>query len=272
MALLLHLSDPHFGTERPEVVAALLDLSVRLQPQVVVLSGDITQRARRSQFASARAFWQALTAQHRLVLPGNHDLPLFNLWARLRAPYAAYQAALGPVEAPMIDTPAYRVIGVNTTRAGRHQDGEVSPAQIDAVSQRLRAARPGQLRVVVTHQPMAVITPQDRRHLLHGHAQAAAAWRDAGVDLLLGGHIHLPYVVPLPADSLGVTARPAWVVQAGTAVSSRVRGGLPNSVHLIDWRGPGSDGGCWWAQYDYRQGPRCFVQVGPAMKLTVDTA
>ena len=101
MALLLHLSDTHFGTEIPAVVAALLDLSRRLKPDVAVLSGDVTQRARRAQFEAAATFMQALQAHAKLVLPGNHDLPLFNLWGRCTAPYAGFERVFGPVARPV---------------------------------------------------------------------------------------------------------------------------------------------------------------------------
>jgi len=268
MAVLLHLSDTHFGTETPEVVTALLDLSARLRPEVAVLSGDVTQRARAGQFDTAHKFMRALTAQAKLVLPGNHDLPLFNLWARWRTPYAGFERVFGSRRSLIVHTPEFLVLGVDTTRAKYHKTGEVSPAQVAEVAQHLRAAQPGQLKVVVTHQPMAVITQEDRKNLLRGHAHALQAWSDAGVDLLLGGHIHLPYAMPLTL-SLGMGDHPAtpWVVQAGTAVSKRLRGGSPNSVHLIEWADSAAGKVCRLMQYDYLSGPRCFAQVGPAVEL-----
>lgn len=92
------------------------------------------------------------------------------------------------------------------------------------------AADPGQLRVVVVHQPLAVTEPRDRHHLLRGHDEALRVWAEAGADLLLGGHIHLPYTLALHGQ-----ARRLWVVQAGTAVSSRLRPGVPNSVNIVRW-------------------------------------
>jgi 3',5'-cyclic AMP phosphodiesterase CpdA len=222
------MSDTHFGTERPPVLEALRRLVHESGPALVVLSGDVTQRARPAQFAAARAFVQSLRAPV-LAIPGNHDIPLFALATRLRAPYARYSAAFGDELEPAWSSPEWLVLGVNTTRWWRHKQGEVSPAQIERVAARLRQAGPGQLRVVVVHQPMAVIEDSDRRNLLRGHAQAAAAWAASGAQLVLGGHIHLPYVLDLPAPRGG----PLWVVQAGTAVSRRVRGGIPNSVNIL---------------------------------------
>lgn len=232
MSVLLHLSDTHFGTERPAVAEALLRLTREVRPEVAVLSGDITQRARRSQFAAARRFIAALAAPVKLVIPGNHDIPLFNLLVRLAYPYANYRRAFGPELAPQFSSDDLLVIGVNATRPWRHKDGEVSAAQIDFVAQRLRCAVPRQLRVVAVHQPLAVIRDSDRANLLHGHRHAAERWADAGADLILSGHIHLPYVRMLH-NRQSAFRRPVWAVSAGTAISRRVREGGPNSVNLI---------------------------------------
>jgi 3',5'-cyclic AMP phosphodiesterase CpdA len=232
MTLLLQISDPHFGTERPQVVAALLHLIETLPPDLVVLSGDITQRARRSQFAAARAFLDTLGAIPALVIPGNHDIPLFDPLARLCYPYANHQRAFGADLEPGFESAALLVLGVNTTRPWRHKDGEVSMRQIRRVAARLEAAQAEQLRVVVTHQPVAVTRAQDEKNLLHGRERAVTRWARAGADLILGGHIHLPYVLPLHDTFAGLPRR-MWAVQAGTALSSRTRGTIDNSVNLI---------------------------------------
>ena len=229
MSVLLHISDTHFGTEQPPVMAALLDLAARQQPDLVVLSGDITQRARPAQFQAARAFVDELGAPV-LAIPGNHDIPLLDLRERLTRPYARYAAAFGSDLEPVHTSPEWLVIGVNTTRAWRHRNGDVSAAQIERVATLLGGADPGQLRVVVVHQPAAVTEARDRPHLLHGHDEAVRVWAEAGADLLLGGHIHLPYTLALDGQ-----ARRLWVVQAGTAVSSRLRPGVPNSVNIVRW-------------------------------------
>ncbi|RYF72525.1 MAG: metallophosphoesterase [Comamonadaceae bacterium] len=230
MTVLVQISDTHFGTEQPPVVEALVRWVQAQAPDVLLLSGDVTQRATRSQFAAARAFLDRLAVPRTLVIPGNHDIPLYALAARLFSPYGRFSEAFGPELEPVLDQPDCLLLALNTTRWWRHEDGELSEAQIEGVAQRLRAARPGQLRIVAVHQPLVVTRREDERNLLHGHARAAARWAKAGVDLVLGGHIHLPFAKPLPTRST------AWAVQAGTAVSSRVRSGAPNSVNLI--RGP----------------------------------
>lgn len=232
MSVLLHLSDTHFGTERPDVCAALLQLAREVQPDIAILSGDVTQRARRGQFAAARRFMDALAAPVKLVIPGNHDIPLFNLAARLFYPYANYRRAFWPDLEPRFSSKDLLVIGVNATRPRRHKDGEVSAQQIERVARHLQRALPQQLRIVAVHQPIFVVRDSDRANLLHGHRQAVQAWAAAGADLILSGHIHLAYVRNL-GEQLNDLPRPVWTVSAGTAISRRVREGRPNSVNLI---------------------------------------
>lgn len=237
MSVLLHISDTHFGTEEPQVVAALQQLVRDQFPDAVILSGDITQRARGAQFAAARRFCDSLGVQHLLTLPGNHDIPLYNVAARLFSPYAGYKAAFGDELEPELEFGDVLVIGVNTTRPQRHKDGEVSPRQIERVVQRLNTARREQLRVVVTHQPACVMRPEDEENRLHGGPEAVRAWAGAGADLVLGGHIHLPYVSDVCA-LVEAAERTMYCVQAGTALSHRVRHGSPNSVNIIRWNPP----------------------------------
>ena len=243
MTVLLQISDPHFGTEQAPVVEALVALARQQRPDLLVLSGDITQRARTAQFRAARAFTDRLGGP-LLAIPGNHDIPLFNLWARWRHPYAGHCAAFGVDLEPVFSSTNLLVIGVNTTRAYRHENGELSAAQIDRVGTRLAGATAAQLRAVVVHQPMAVERAEDVKNLLNGHDLAQRVWAGAGADLVLGGHIHLPFVLPLPG-----LARRLWAVQAGTAVSSRVRPGAPNSVNLLRWQAAQRE--CQIEQWDF---------------------
>ena len=238
MTLLLQVSDPHFGTERAPVMQALLRLARAHAPDVLLLSGDITQRGRRAQYAAARAFVERLGVPRILAIPGNPDVPLFNVAARVLSPYREHVRAFGAELEPQLVTADLLLLALNTTRPWRHKDGEVSPAQVQRVVDRLRDAPRGQLRVVVTHQPACVMRPEDKKDRLHGGEQAVQAWARAGADLVLGGHIHLPYVSDACAIADSRTSRPLYCVQAGTALSHRVRHGTPNSVNLVRWNPP----------------------------------
>lgn len=255
MSVLLQISDLHFGTEQAPVVEALVALARQQRPDLVVLSGDITQRARTAQFQAARAFVDRLDAPV-LAIPGNHDIPLFNLWTRLHHPYAQHAAAFGADLEPVHDAPNLLVVCVNTTRAWRHKHGEVSGRQIESVARHLETAEAAQLRIVVVHQPVAVTRAEDVQNLLRGHQAALRQWAAAGADIVMGGHIHLPYVMPL-----NDLARPVWAVQAGTAVSSRVRSGRPNSVNLLRWGLASPEGQCLVEQWDFSASDQTFVRV-----------
>lgn len=261
MTLLLQISDPHFGTERPPVVDALVRLVHEQAPNLVVLSGDITQRARRRQFHAARVFMDRLGVTATLVIPGNHDIPLFDLATRLLNPYANHSRAFGADLEPMFESDLLLVITVNTTRYYRHTDGEVSAEQIERVARRLERATRSQLRVVVTHQPVAVTRPQDEINLLHGGDRAVRSWALAGVDLILGGHIHLPFILPLH-ERFADLPRKVWAVQAGTAVSRRIRHEAGNSINLIRYDGPQSKRrDAVVERWDYLDSKQCFRPV-----------
>lgn len=258
--MLLHVSDPHFGTEQPLVVQALLRLAHELRPELVVLSGDITQRARAHQFRAAREFVDRLGVANTVAIPGNHDIPLFNVAARIAAPYGSHVRAFGRTLEPEYCSDRWLVIAVNTTRAYRHVDGEVSAEQVERVARRLASASDAQLRAVVVHQPIGVMREADRKDLLHGHRHATERWSQAGADLVLGGHIHLPYVLPLHEQIRGLPRR-IWAVQAGTAVSRRVREGVPNSVNVIRHHDETGDGRCVVEQWDYTGPGNRFERV-----------
>ena len=252
MTTILQISDLHFGTEQPEVMAALRALSGEKKPDVLIVSGDITQRATASQFKNARAFCDQLGITQMVSVPGNHDIPLFNLFARLLHPYAAYQRSFGHALESALITPSLCLVTVNTTRWWRHKNGDVSTSQIERVRELLLRATPLQLRLVVVHQPVHVLRLEDEHDRLRGWQPAVRAWAAAGADIVMGGHIHLPYVCELSA-SIGGLERRMWCVQAGTAVSSRIRREAPNSVNLLEFDATSDKPHCQVQRWDYRK-------------------
>lgn len=271
MSCLLHMSDPHFGTEQPKVMRALAALVQAERPGALVLSGDITQRATRAQFARARAFVDSLAVPRMLAIPGNHDIPLFALPTRVLAPYARYRAAFGDELEPVVDSPDFLIVGVNTTRWYRHENGAASAQQAERAARRLAQGTARQLRVVVVHQPVAVTRAEDCKNLLVGREQAVRIWAEAGADLVLGGHIHLPFVLPLHEGTNGLTRR-MWCVQAGTAVSTRLRAGAPNSVNLVCFDGEPGERRCTVEQWDCDAGGAPFRRVrGQTLALSMNT-
>ena len=224
---LAHISDPHFGTEDAPICDALRADLLREAPDLVVLTGDITQRARQAQFRAARAFLDSLAPLPVLALPGNHDLPLFDLVTRFTEPYRYYRRHICTSLSPLWQGRRVAVVGVNSTRMLRHKHGELPAPLVEQVACQL-AALGEAFKVVALHHPLEIIEPSDRRNRVRGADAALAAWIAAGADLFLGGHIHLPYCV-----ATGKGPREALVLQAGTSMSTRRRNGRPNSYNLV---------------------------------------
>jgi 3',5'-cyclic AMP phosphodiesterase CpdA len=257
VTFVLQVSDPHFGTHRPHVVQALLRFAAAQAPDIVVLSGDITQRARSTQFAAAREFVDALPPAAVVAIPGNHDIPLFDVLTRAVRPYRNYMRCFGAELEPVVDARHARVIGVNTTRRHRHKHGEVSAAQVERVELLLRQARPDQVRIVVVHQPVLAARASDAVNVLRGAERAVRAWAAAGNDVIIGGHIHLPYVRALCEQYPGLDSD-CVTAQAGTAVSSRVRIGAPNSVNVLRCAAQAGSRRCVIERWDHNDASNAF--------------
>ena len=212
MTTVAHLSDLHFGTEEPALVEALHGCLTALAPDLVVVSGDFTQRAREHEFVAARAFLDELDAPW-LAVPGNHDLPL-DRPRRLFAPRDAYHRHITAERHPFFTAPGLAVAGLDTTRARRWKSGRVRKGHHWAIH-RLRHAEADALRVLVTHHPVA--------------DDAFAVAGAAGVDVLLAGHLHTGGPAELREGRL--------VLQAGTTLSARRRG-EPNGFNVLEWAAP----------------------------------
>lgn len=230
MRTIAHISDLHFGTEVAPIAEALVrDLHTQ-KPALVIVSGDLTQRARRRQFAAARDYLARLP-QPQLVVPGNHDVPLFDVLRRFCAPLTRYRHFISADMDPTFLDDEFIVAGLNTARSFTWKNGRISVAQIDALGRRL-AAGGRRVKIVVTHHPF--IPPPGAAGIdLVGRAQRAMPVLDAAnVDLLLAGHLHRGYAGDVRAHY--PHARRAMVsAQAGTAISRRMRAGEANAYNLL---------------------------------------
>jgi 3',5'-cyclic AMP phosphodiesterase CpdA len=231
---LVHLSDLHTGRVEAGVLAALTATINEVRPDLVVFSGDLTQRATRTQFLEARGFLDGLAAPY-LVIPGNHDVPLWNVARRFVTPLARYKRFITTDLEPCFQDDEIIVVGLNTARSFTLGEGRISRGQVAAALRRLQAAPRGVIRVVVTHHPFDLPPGVDERRLLGRARMAMAEFASAGAELFLSGHLHLSHVSH-SAERYRIAGHSALIVQAGT-VSMRGRGEEP-SFNILRLDGP----------------------------------
>ncbi len=224
MARLIHLSDLHFGAHDPQLVEAVGQKVNAIAPDLVVVSGDFTQRARTEQFQEACRFLEQLRdAGHEvLAVPGNHDIPLYDVLRRFLSPLTRYMRFIDDTLCPLQEIPGATVLGINTARSLTFKDGRINEEQMQFIRETFDRAAPDAARILVTHHPLFALKVGETVTRAVGRSDLALdAIGDAGVDLLLAGHNHDASVHS--ARDLVTRAGPALVVQAGTATSTRVR-------------------------------------------------
>jgi 3',5'-cyclic AMP phosphodiesterase CpdA len=225
MRVIVHLSDIHFGRLNPATVQPLSAAIARVAPDLLAVSGDLTQRARRSEFAAARQFLEALPFT-RLVVPGNHDVPLYNVFTRFFAPLSRYRRAITSELSPVYRDEEMIVAGVNTARSLTWGEGRINLGQVDAIVAQLAGGQPDLIRIVVTHHPFDLPEGVAEARLLGRAAMAMEKLSAAGADLFLAGHLHVSHTGHT-ATRYKIAGHSALVVQAGT-VSTRSRGEEPS--------------------------------------------
>ena len=224
MARLVHLSDLHFGAHDERLVEAVNWHVDHLKPDLVVISGDFTQRARTEQFREACEFLDGLRERGHEVLgvPGNHDVPLYDVLRRFLSPLARYRRFIDDSLCPFIELPGVAVLGVNTARSLTFKDGRVNREQVAFIRDTFARTPSEIFRVLVTHHPLFELRVGNELTPAIGRQELALdAVEESGVDLVLAGHNH--HASSQDASDLVTRAGGVLVVQAGTATSTRVR-------------------------------------------------
>lgn len=226
MPTFVHISDLHFGREQPAVIEGWLQATAELKPDLIIISGDLTQRATDDQYAAAKQFLDSLPWPY-FVIPGNHDLSATDWLERFFDPWKKWKEHLQTPLEPSLQTENYSLIGVNTARAaGWYFDwsrGQISHEQIATVQQGFQGSPANQLKIVVAHHPFWLPQDSEYRDLVERRDAAIEAFQAVGVDLILSGHVHSAYTQIIQG---------VLIVHSGTTFSNRL-GAQKNSFNVI---------------------------------------
>ena len=240
MARIAHLSDIHFGANDLAIVAAAEAWLLEAKPDLVIISGDFTQRAKLAEFKAASAWLTKLRGYGfaLLLVPGNHDIPLYDVVRRFVSPLRRYKRYIDDTPCPWFENDEVAVLGLNTARSLTIKDGRINHDQMDMLRERFANVSGDKTRILVTHHPlfsMPIGRGGELSEAVGQHDDAVEAVCAAGVHIALAGHFHQTYAEA--ARKMVEKAGASLVIQAGTATSTRLRNSQPQSFNWMHTNG-----------------------------------
>jgi 3',5'-cyclic AMP phosphodiesterase CpdA len=230
MKRIVHISDVHFGRDIPKVVAGLIRDVREAEPDLVILSGDFTQRAHASQYLRAKKMIDALPTP-RIVIPGNHDIPLYNLFARFASPKQNYKRFISRKTQMSFESDEVCVVALDSSRGYSISNGTLNDKQIEKAVKQLESWG-DRLKIVVTHHPYSAPEKFRKAMLINRAEISLEAFSKAGADVFLAGHLHLSYT-GTTKDRYPEIDRCMLVLSCGTSTSNRGRG-EPNNYNVLE--------------------------------------
>lgn len=235
MRTIVHLSDIHFGKIDRATIEPLVRAVHEARPNLVIVSGDLTQRALHKEFRAARDFVHSLPGP-QMIVPGNHDLPIWNPIERFARPLSRFKRFITPNLHPLYEDEEIAAVGINTARSRSTKYGHINRTQLAFVRQKLCPMPSDRIKILVTHHPFDL--PEgysNTRQLVNRAGRAMKVLAECGVDLLLAGHLHRIFARDT-AERYKTHGYAALVVQAGTATSWR-SSREANSFNIIECHG-----------------------------------
>lgn len=233
MGSILHISDIHVGPPHlPQLAGGVRDLVERRTPDLVVVSGDLTQRAKPYQFRQAREFLRSLEGSV-LVVPGNHDVPMYRFWERLFAPFRAYRKHFSPQLETVHRADGLFVAGINTAHSFTRKHGKVRSRRLAELRRLGDELEPAVFTVIVAHHPLVRPELFGREPAVRGAQRAAEVFGEIGVELVLSGHMH-QFFLGHSEDFFPELGHHFRILHAGTTTSRRRRG-VERNQNSCNW-------------------------------------
>lgn len=230
MTEIVQLADIHFGAQNEVAIQAAFESIMALEPDGIIVCGDLTQRGKKNEFEAAAA-WLDKFAVPKLIVPGNHDTPLLNMPARAIAPFERFNSYFAEASAP-IQIGGWRANGLNTARGWQARtnwaEGSVDLRELSVATQKIGQAG----SILACHHPFLPPENTPLKLTTARGKQASDQLARSPVTILLTGHIHAP------SASVQRTADGHYLALTAGTLSARTRSSPPsfNTISLRDDR------------------------------------